>query len=44
MKKIYSAPSFECLAFLSASPIGAEEIIPDENGSFAWNDGELGWT
>lgn len=45
MKKLYSAPALECLAFFSASPIGAEEdYIPGEDGSFGWNDGELGWT
>lgn len=45
MKKLYSAPALECLAFFSASPIGAEEdYIPSTDGSFGWNDGELGWT
>lgn len=45
MKKIYSAPALECLEFLSSYPISLQEdVLPDENGSYGWNDGELGWT
>lgn len=47
MKKLYSAPSLECLEFASLSPIGAETGDPmeDPNSSKPWNDGELGgWT
>ena len=45
MKKIYNAPALECLEFFSVCPIGAEEeAFKDPNGSWAWNDGELGWT
>lgn len=46
MKKLYSAPSLEFLAYCSLSPIGAEwedQEDPD-GGSKPWNDGELGWT
>ena len=39
MKKLYSAPTMECLAFFSNYPIS-----DDEDGSNAWNEGELGWT
>lgn len=49
MKKLYSAPSLELLAFCSLSPIGAENWSDTEEGvginSKPWNDGELGgWT
>lgn len=46
MKKIYNAPALECLEFFSVSPISNDpyDVLPDSNGSFGWNDGELGWT
>ncbi len=47
MKKLYSAPSLELLAYCSVSPIGAGEWTEDESidNSKPWNDGELGgWT
>ena len=49
MKKLYSAPSLELLAYCSLSPIGAENWSDPETepgiNSKPWNDGELGgWT
>lgn len=46
MKKVYSAPSMELLAYCSLSPIGNDEAWDEEGtpGSKPWNDGELGWT
>lgn len=45
MKKVYSAPSLELLAFCSLSPIGADAWAEEEtDNSKPWNDGELGWT
>ena len=49
MKKLYSAPSLELLAYCSLSPIGAESDWSDTEtdpgiNSKPWNDGELGWT
>ncbi|MBR2320205.1 MAG: hypothetical protein IKA50_05435 [Clostridia bacterium] len=48
MKKLYSAPSLELLAYCSLSPIGAGEWSDTETdpgiNSKPWNDGELGWT
>ena len=48
MKKLYSAPSLELLAYCSLSPIGAGEWSETEEEpgitSKPWNDGELGWT
>ena len=44
MKKLYSAPSLELLAFCSTSAIGGEWYEEETPGSKPWNDGELGWT
>ena len=51
MKKLYSAPSLELLAFCSLSPIGAptngwtDDPEGEAINSQPWNDGELGgWT
>lgn len=44
MKKLYSAPTLECLAFFSASPIGSDDDDLALMDSNAWNEGELGWT
>lgn len=47
MKKLYSAPSLELLAYCSLSPISVETDDPmaDPENSKPWNDGELGgWT
>ena len=47
MKKLYSAPSLEYLAFCSLSCIGGDwNEVEEEPGinSKPWNDGELGWT
>ena len=39
MKKMYTAPLVECLAFSTD-----ETIAFDTDKKSAWNDGELGWT
>ena len=48
MKKLYSAPSLDCLEFASLSYIAANEWDETEEdpgiNSKPWNDGELGWT
>ena len=46
MKKLYSAPSLELLAYASLSYIANEDPWgTDDNNSKPWNDGELGgWT
>ena len=49
MKKLYSAPSLELLAFMSDAAISATSEWtenPDEAAinSQPWNNGELGWT
>ena len=49
MKKLYSAPSLELLAYCSLSPIGADGWTDPETdpgiSSKPWNEGELGgWT
>ena len=50
MKKLYSAPSLELLAYCSLDPIGAANEWSDPEtepgiNSKPWNDGELGgWT
>ena len=48
MKKLYSAPSLELLAYCSLSPIsGTNDWLEEEttDNSKPWNDGELGgWT
>ena len=46
MKKLYSAPSLELLAYCSLSYIGNDDPWgEDPNESKPWNDGELGgWT
>ena len=48
MKKLYSAPSMELLAYCPLSPISANEWVAEEElpgiNSKPWNDGELGWT
>lgn len=47
MKKLYSAPSVELLAFCSNTDYtGGWTDNPDEAAveSQPWNDGELGWT
>ena len=40
MKKIYNAPTLECLEFFSVSPIGTTSST---DPSYGWNDGEMGW-
>ena len=49
MKKLYSAPSLELLAYCSATAISGnwqEMYEEDASGinSEPWNNGELGWT
>lgn len=49
MKKLYSAPSLELLAYCSLSYISGDWTGVEEDGasginSKPWNDGELGWT
>ena len=50
MKKLYSAPSLELLAYYSLVPISAEtggdlpEDLMGPDDSNAWNSGELGWS
>ena len=45
MKKLYSAPSLELLAYCSLSYIGNDDPWgEDDKNSKPWNDGELGWT
>ena len=50
MKKLYSAPSLELLAFMSDAAIGAANTWQDGTeedptlNSQPWNNGELGWT
>lgn len=45
MKKLYSAPSLELLAYCSLSHVANdEEWAEDPYNSKPWNDGELGWT
>ena len=50
MKKLYSAPSLELLAFMSNVAISAANTWEDgtvEDPSLSskpWNEGELGWT
>ena len=49
MKKLYSAPSLELLAYCSATAISGnwqETYEEDATGinSEPWNNGELGWT
>ena len=47
MKKLYSAPSLELLAYCSLSYISGDwDETEEEPGinSKPWNDGELGWT
>ena len=45
MKKVYNAPTLECLAFFSATSIGNDEdlALVNNGGSNPWNDGELNW-
>lgn len=43
MKKIYSAPILECLAFYSTTAIGTEVEEPEKDSKL-WNDGELSWS
>ena len=45
MKKLYTAPAMECMAFFSDVSIADEDLaLMYGNGSAPWNDGELGWT
>ena len=50
MKKLYSAPSLELLAFMSDVAISAANTWQDGTeedpslNSQPWNNGELGWT
>lgn len=45
MKKLYSAPSLELLAYCSDLAIGAApDDMENPTESMPWNNGELGWT